>query len=282
MPNKSTKQKTLSPSTLETVDFALYNWLNEKLNIYTDSNEGRRKVPIIWITAERAFQVKDDKELREIDSQSIIYPAMVVERNSVSKTSANERVIPGNIFSQMDRKRGAFPLYRRVVKDKTQNFQNAAAKKYTNQTQNTFKLPFESSEVVYETLYTGYPVFLNMNYTIKIRTIYIQQLNEILLPFQRFTGGINQFLVEHENHKYEAFIEDDYSISSNASNLGGEEKKFDAEIKIKVLGYITADGINQDTPYVVSRESPAKIRFTKERSMLGEKNSNNDDGFFRQ
>ena len=61
MPNKSTKQKTLSPSTLETVDFALYNWLNEKLDIYTDSNEGRRKVPIIWITAERAFQVKDDK-----------------------------------------------------------------------------------------------------------------------------------------------------------------------------------------------------------------------------
>ena len=282
MPNKSTKQKTLSPSTLETVDFALYNWLNEKLNIYTDSNEGRRKVPIIWITAERAFQVKDDKELREIDSQSIIYPAMVVERNSVSKTNANERVIPGNIFPQMDRKRGAFPLYRRVVKDKTQNFQNSVAKKFTSQTQETFKLPFESSEVVYETLYTGYPVFLNMNYTIKIRTIYIQQLNEILLPFQRFTGGINQFLVKHENHKYEAFIEDDYSISSNASNLGGEEKKFDAEIKIKVLGYITADGINQDTPYIVSRESPAKIRFTRERSMLDEKNSNNDDGFFKQ
>jgi hypothetical protein len=256
MPNKSTKQKTLSPSTLETVDFALYNWLNEKLDIYTDSNEGRRKVPIIWITAERAFQVKDNKELREIDSQAIIYPAMVVERNSVSKTNANERVIPGNIFPQMDRKRGAFPLYRRVVKDKTQNFQNAAAKRYTEQTQETFKLPFES--------------------------IYIQQLNEILLPFQRFTGGINQFLVEHENHKYEAFIEDDYSISSNASNLGGEEKKFDAEIKIKVLGYVTSDGINQNTPYVVSRESPAKIRFTRERSMLGEKNSSNDDGFFRQ
>tara|TARA_A100001515_G_scaffold41864_1_gene33018 strand:+ start:3338 stop:4186 length:849 start_codon:yes stop_codon:yes gene_type:complete len=282
MPNKSTKQKTLSPSTLETVDFALYNWLNEKLDIYTDSNEGRRKVPIIWITAERAFQVKDNKELREIDSQSIIYPAMVVERTSVSKTNANERVIPGNIFPQMDRKRGAFPLYRRVVKDKTQNFQNAEAKRYTNQNQETFKLPFESNAVVYETLYTGYPVFLNMNYTIKIRTDYIQQLNEVLLPFQRFTGGINQFLVEYENHKFEAFIEDDYTISSNASNLGGEEKKFDAQIKIRVLGYITADGINQDTPFVVSRESPAKIRFTRERVMLGEKNSNNDDGFFRQ
>ena len=282
MPNKSTKQKSINPSTLETVDFALYNWLNERLDIYTDSNEGRRKVPIIWITAERAFQVKNDKELREIDSQSIIYPAMVVERTSVSKTNANERIIPGNIFPQMDRKRGAFPLYRRVVKDKTQNFQNAQAKRYTNQTQNTFKLPFESNEVVYETLYTGYPVFLNMNYTIRVRTIYIQQLNEILLPFQRFTGGINQFLVEYKNHKFEAFIEDDYSIESNSSNLGGDEKKFDAQIKIKVLGYITADSINQDTPFVVGRESAAKVRFTRERAMLQEKNPNNDDGFFRQ
>ena len=282
MPNKSTKQKSINPSTLETVDFALYNWLNERLDIYTDSNEGRRKVPIIWITAERAFQVKNDKELREIDSQSIIYPAMVVERTSVSKTNANERIIPGNIFPQMDRKRGAFPLYRRVVKDKTQNFQNAQAKRYTNQTQDTFKLPFESNEVVYETLYTGYPVFLNMNYTIRVRTIYIQQLNEILLPFQRFTGGINQFLVEYKNHKFEAFIEDDYSIESNSSNLGGDEKKFDAQIKIKVLGYITADGINQDTPFVVGRESAAKVRFTRERAMLQEKNPNNDDGFFRQ
>jgi len=281
MPNKSTKQKALNPSTLETVDFALYNWLNETLDIYTDSNEGRRKVPIIWITAERAFQVKNDKELREIDSQSIIYPAMVIERTSVSKTNANERIIPGNIFPQMDKKRGAFPLYRRIVKDKTQNFQNAQAKRFTNQTQETFKLPFESNEVVYETLYTGYPVFLNMNYVIKIRTDYIQQLNEVLLPFQRFTGGINQFLVYHENHRYEAFIEDDYSIESNSSNLGGEEKKFDAQIKIKVLGYITSDGINQNTPYVVSRESPAKVRFTRERSMLGEKNPNNKDGFFR-
>ena len=124
-------------------------------------------------------------------------------------------------------------------------------------------------------------MFVNMNYTIRIRTQYVQQLNQVLSPFQRFTGGINQFLVKHENHKYEAFIEDDYSITSNSANLGAEEKKFDAEIKIKVLGYITSDGLNQKTPFVVSRESPATIRFTRERVMLNEKNDNNDDGFFR-
>ena len=88
MPPKTTPQVALNPSSMETVDFALFNWLNETLDIYTDSNEGRRKVPIIWITAERAFQVKSNKELREIDSESIIYPAMVIQRTSVSKTTS--------------------------------------------------------------------------------------------------------------------------------------------------------------------------------------------------
>jgi hypothetical protein len=281
MPPKTTPPVALNPSTMETVDFALFNWLNETLDLYTDSNEGRRKVPIIWITAERAFQVKNNKELREIDSESIIFPAMVIERTGVAKTTADKRIIPGNIFPQNDYRRGAFPLYRRVVRDKTQNFQNTVAKNYTNGAQETFKLPFASSEVVYETLYTGYPVFLDMGYTIKIRTPYIQQLNQILSPFQRYTGGINQFLVSHDHHKYEAFIEDDYSITSNSSNLSAEEKKFDAAIKIKVLGYITSDGINQKTPFVISRESPAKIRFTRERVMVGDKNEKTDDGFFR-
>ena len=59
--NKTTAQKTLVPSSLETIDFALYRWLNETLDLYTDSNQGMRKVPIIWITAERAFQVKNNK-----------------------------------------------------------------------------------------------------------------------------------------------------------------------------------------------------------------------------
>jgi len=281
MPPKTTPPVALNPSTMETVDFALYNWLNETLDLYTDSNEGRRKVPIIWITAERAFQIKNNKELREINSESIIYPAMVIERTTVAKTTSDKRIIPGNIFPQNDHKRGAFPLYRRIVKDKTQNFQNTVAKAYTNDTQDTFKLPFKSNKIVYETLYTGYPVFLDMSYSIKIRTPYIQQLNEILSPFQRYTGGINQFLVNHDHHKYEAFIEDNYSIASNSSNLSAEEKKFDAEIKIKVLGYITSDGLNQNTPFVISRESPATIRFTRERVMVGDKNEKTDKGFFR-
>ena len=284
--NKTTAQKTLVPSSLETIYFALYRWLNETLDLYTDSNQGMRKVPIIWITAERAFQVKNNKELREVDSQAIVYPAMTIERTTVNKTSADERVIPGNIFPikmfKEDIRGGAFKLSRRIVKDKSRNFKNAESKRLFNQ--KNFKYPEGVKGVppVYETLYIPYPVFLNINYSIKISTQYIQQLNEILQPFQTHTGGINQFLVSHENHTYEAFIEPDYSIESNSTSLGEDEKRFDSEIKIKVLGYVTSKSVNQDTPVVAKREGPVKIRFTRERVMTEDVNEKIKNGFYRE
>ena len=55
----------LMPSTLETVDTAFYNWVNETLDISATSNRGWNKVPLIWVSAERSFQVKNDKDLRD-------------------------------------------------------------------------------------------------------------------------------------------------------------------------------------------------------------------------
>jgi len=286
MQDKSTPDKVMSPSSLETIDSALYNWLNDTLNLYTDSNEGMRKVPVIWISAERAFQVKNNKELRELDSQSIIYPAMIVERTSISKTSVDERAIPGNIFPirmfEGDVKAGAYPISRKIVKDKSRNFKNAESKRLFNQ--NNFKYPEGVDGVgpVYETLYIPYPVFLDVNYSIKARTNYLQQLNQILQPFQTYTGGINQFLVNHEKHVYEAFIESDYSVGSNSTALGEEEKRFDSEIKVKVLGYVTSNSVNQDTPVVVKREGPVLIRFTRERVVTGDINETIKNGFYRE
>ena len=40
------KEILLQPSTLENIDYAMYNWINEVLDIHTENNEGWRKVPI--------------------------------------------------------------------------------------------------------------------------------------------------------------------------------------------------------------------------------------------
>ena len=62
------KEVTLMPSTVETIDFALSDWLEEDMDIYCTTNEGWKKVPIVWSMPERAFQVKDNKDLRNKDN----------------------------------------------------------------------------------------------------------------------------------------------------------------------------------------------------------------------
>ncbi len=251
------------PSTIETVDYALYNWL-EGLNIKTRTNSGVRVVPLVWLSSERVFQVKNDKDLREVDSNSIILPIITIERTSMSKTPAGERAFPGNVFPVNDHRKGAVTIYKKIVQDKTANFANADSKRVYGQ--NNF--PFDNKKVVNKAISIPYPVFMNMNYTIKIRTDYLQQMNEATTPFYRYTSGINQFIVKRDGHRYEAFLDDDFPIESNASGLGEEEKKFEATISIKVLGYLSSDDTNQESPEVVVRENAVQVRMQRERSAL--------------
>ena len=47
------------PSTLETIDYAVYDWLDKELDIFSTTNKGFEKVPVIWVAAERSRQVKN-------------------------------------------------------------------------------------------------------------------------------------------------------------------------------------------------------------------------------
>ena len=52
--NKKTQRTILpfKPSTIETIDFAVYDWVNEKLNAFATTNKGFKKVPVVWVAAE--------------------------------------------------------------------------------------------------------------------------------------------------------------------------------------------------------------------------------------
>ena len=53
------------PSSLETIDGAMLKFIDEELNLSTTTNDGFKKVPVLWVTAERAFQIKHNKDLRD-------------------------------------------------------------------------------------------------------------------------------------------------------------------------------------------------------------------------
>ena len=56
------EERIVMPSTLEKIDESFYRHIDEKLNIHTTTKSGFQKVPVLWLTAERAFQIKNNKE----------------------------------------------------------------------------------------------------------------------------------------------------------------------------------------------------------------------------
>ncbi len=72
------------PSTIETIDQAFFNWVDETINPSSTTNKGFKKVPVIWISAERAIQIKNNKDLR--DKNGVLkFPLMIVNRTEVAK-----------------------------------------------------------------------------------------------------------------------------------------------------------------------------------------------------
>ena len=78
-----TKKLHFEPSTIETIDKSMMNFI-EGLSLATSTNKGFKKVPVIWGTAERTFQAKNKKEVR--DSQGLlVLPLISIKRSSFTK-----------------------------------------------------------------------------------------------------------------------------------------------------------------------------------------------------
>ena len=77
------KEVSFMPSTLETIDRALFNFIDSEINIHVNTNKGWNKVPTIWVSAERAFQTKKDEGVRDKEG-TLVLPLISIERSSKS------------------------------------------------------------------------------------------------------------------------------------------------------------------------------------------------------
>ena len=265
------KELEIQPSTIETIDRALFDYSDEELDIFCTTNKGFKKVPFFWAGAERAFQIKHNRELRDVNGW-IIYPVMSIQRNGISKDLVKRGAYYAAAQNQGDLKGGSMTVARTIKQDKTANFANADSKRLILDTIGTGQsnFPRQNKKVVYETITVPIPVYLEVDYTLTVMAEYQQQINEIITPFMTKTGAINYFVIEKDNHRFEVFINSDYTLNNNAASLLEDARGYETQINFRVIGYIMGADKNQEQPKIVRRENAVEIKIPREHVIFGD------------
>jgi len=256
-------------STIETIDTGLYEWVDNSLDVHTKTNKGIYKVPVLWLGSERVWQIKKDVRIRDKVGK-LILPLITINRSSMTKDPNFKGAYQANIPENGDYRGGAEPAGSTINQDKTKNFQSTIKQRELDNAQQTGKLD-ENNQIVYNNYTAPIPVYVTMVYSITLRTEYQQQMNDLLQPFIATTGQINSFIFKKDNHKYEAFIQQEFSMNNNTANVGEDERMFETKVEIKVLGYLSGEGYSRKKPLLARRENQVKVRFTSERRMVGDK-----------
>lgn len=268
MENNIKEEIEVPTHTIEDIDFALSNWLNDQ-NLFCDTNKGWRKPPIQWVLGERSYQTKKDSNLRD-SSGALILPIITFERTGMTKDLSKKGIVYGNIPPALASSKlgDTITIARQVNQRKTANFTNAAAKRKTGQL--NFRTRKQNNKVVYQTVTIPIPVYVEVTYNVTIRTEHQQQMNQLLQPFMTRTRGSNFIKITHEGREYEAFIQSDFSQDNTASALSQDERNYKTTIEIKVLGKLIGDGKNDEQPKIVKRENAVDVKIQRQKVILGD------------
>ena len=264
----SLKEIGMLGSRIEDIDYAIVSWLKEDLDLSTITNEGNKRVPVLWQTPERAFQIKNNKDIRtpdEVGGDAIILPVITIERTGITKDPTRKGGYQAQIFSnQRNGRVGRMTIAKRIKQDKTRNFAVVGNTRTNTSGDRQKYFPRVNKKVIIETLSIPIPIYVNLDYKIIVKTEYQQQMNDLTQPFMTRTGQINSFIMRRNGHLYEAFIDQGFTQSNNVATLGEEERQFTSEVNIKVLGYLIGEGNSDDRPIVTKEENIVEITYPRE------------------
>lgn len=261
MDKKTENLDLLNVSTIENVDFAIYDWLDKELNLSCNTKDGFKKTPVVWVTPERAYQIKQNKEFRDING-TINPPLMTLERTNILKDVKNN----GTYYTNLPPKDNRHIISKRINQKKTSEFANADYKKQYGLVQ--FARPKKNEKIVYEFKSMLLPIYATFTYNINVFTQFQQQMNELLQPFLSKTGSTRYFIVERDGYKYECFIEGNIETRNNIANMEEEERRYISNISLKVLANLISDGVNQEDSIIKTFENAVELKIPRESLIL--------------
>jgi hypothetical protein len=247
---------------IEDFDYVIYDWINEDLNIFADTQTGWRKVPIIFAAPESFVFSKENPEARD-QNGTLNYPIVSVEKKTVSKPNQHDGNMAVNQWGP-PRPGGAIEIAQKISQYTNSKFMNKNSYNDTGFSNRKYK----DKNNVYQIISIPQPSFIEVSYEITIVSNFHQQLNQIISPFITKYGNINYFSKERNGWSYELFIEEQFSQESNVADFSTEERLFKSKMQIKVKGYIL-EKENSDTANVFIRETALEFKFKKEYVLKG-------------
>lgn len=257
MENKQPNLELTYASSIENIDFAIYDWLDKELNLSCNSKDGFKKVPVLWVTPERAFQVKQNKEFRDING-TLNVPMITIERTSIVKDPKNN----ATYYANLPPKNNRHIIAKRINQKKTSEFANADNNKLNGPI--GFISPRKNEKIVYQYDSMLLPVYAYFTYNITIFTQFQQQMNELVQPFIAKPGGTRYFMIEKDGYKYECYIEPNIDTKNNISAMEEEERRYITNITIKILGNLVSDGVNQEDSIIKTYENAVELKLPRE------------------
>jgi hypothetical protein len=256
--SEQTKNIVLNQSSIETVDAAFLEYV-EGLNIFCETQSGRSKVPVIWSSAERSYQIKNNSLLRDKNG-SLIPPIISLERINITK-DVNKK---GNYQANVSPKNDRYYITKVLNQDKTSNFANADSLRKSKQL--NFVTSKKNKKLVYQHMEVRIPVYVTVEYKINILTNYQSQMNEIIQPFIAKTAQ-NYFIIKKDDYRFECFMDPSFS-QEGIADLGEEERKYKSTITVKVLGQLIGEGPNAEGVGINTRENAVELKIPRENIVL--------------
>lgn len=245
------------PSTIESIDSLIYEWVNNEINIFTNTNEGYKKVPVNFFIPENS-SLNFDKDT--VDNKNTLkYPIISVVRKNFTKPLKKELSMQGSRFNPNSER--YLTIYTELNQEKTSQRSNADSKRFAG-TLNSKKT--KTKKKIYTIYKIPIPTAINIEYEISMISNFVQQMNDMISPFLKYTNNINGFKLTKNGHVYECFIDENIQLNTSEEVSESTERYLEHVINLKVKGYINESGPNDKGPSVIKFENSPEIIFKPE------------------
>lgn len=244
------------PSTIENIDFAVYDYFKNNLDISVKTNKGFKKVPLRWSMPERSLLSKEEPRKEGVFE----LPVITISREGINKSLSKKGSFYANVPS--DQTGTSITLGKRITQEVTKKFAAASALRKTN---NRFSnLKFNNKKVVYEFFNIPQIIHLNLNYSLTLTANYQEQINDMVAPLIARPGNINYIIINKNNHSYELFIEENFSQKDSKNNLSEEERIYETTVNLRVLGYLFGEGRNEKKNFISLKQNFVDVRIKEQ------------------